>query len=204
MISAKLKSDFFAFSYNEVTLSHLLYAMKYLLILGTLFYGSLLYAQSGIKWDLYTSYDGGFKMEVPGAVVEKVDSVETKLGTIVQHAVFHQADAEAPNQVYLVQWYDFPEGGLHADSTELLTEFFQATVEGAAANVRGEVVYQGENNYGQNPGWLWRISYLDNQASIKSRFIIREQRCYLIQVVSYQKVSLNTEVERFLGEFQLL
>lgn len=172
---------------------------------GSLFLCASLWAQEGI-WPETLSYEGRFRVRAPEVLNEAVDTVETPVGKLVMHIFYHQPeDAKtAPNLFYQVLYVDYPPEALHADSTDLLAAFWESTIEQAAESVRGEVVYQADREWLGWPGKVWRISYLDDQAVIRSRAIVARNRFYLVQTISLREKALNPEAERFFESFRLL
>jgi len=157
-------------------------------------------------WPETLSYEGRFRVRAPEVLTEVVDTVAAPVGKLVMHIFYHQPeDAKtAPNLFYQVLYVDYPPEALHADSTALLSDFWQTTIEQAAESVRGEVVYQADREWLGWPGKVWRISYLDDQAVIRSRAIVARNRFYLVQTISLREKALNPDAERFFESFRLL
>jgi len=157
------------------------------------------------KWEEFISYDGGFRVLVPGPIKQKVDSIETRVGELAYHTFFHQAPGkDSENVLYMISYCDYPEGTLHSDSLELLNEFFQATMEAAASSVRGELIYADDTRLQRYPGKVWRIDYLNGKAVIKTRAYVVQQRYYTVQTIMLRSRSLNRASDKFLDSFRLL
>lgn len=157
------------------------------------------------KWTTYTSVDGAFRVRVPGQMQEKADTVSTRIGDLVYHTCFYQDQTQyAENFLYMVSYVDYPPGTVHADSTDLLEEFFQATIDEASFSIDGEVLYQSPIELDGHPGRIWRIDYRNRQGVIKNKAFLRENRFYSVQVLTYKELSLNMSMDRFLDSFQLL
>ncbi len=158
------------------------------------------------SWEEFQSYEGRFRVLAPGPMEHKVDSVETPIGKLAYHTFFYQSPEadSAENYFYMLSYCDYPEGALHADSTELLDEFFDATIESAVESVRGELIYSSERDHRNNPGRIWRIDYLNGQAVIKTWAVFADNRYYALQAVTVKGRSLNRAMDRFLDSFRLL
>ena len=157
------------------------------------------------QWETYLSYDGRFSVAVPGILQEKIDSVQTDLGKMAYHTFFLQQETEtADNHVYMVNYCDYPEGIVFADSSGLVADFFRHTMEAAAESVNGEVLYSSDLELNGYPGKLWRIDYLDGNAVIKTKAYLIENRYYAIQTISGKDKNLNLSTERFFDSFKLL
>lgn len=162
-------------------------------------------AQSQARWEEYRSYDGRFRVLAPGELRLKVDSITTPLGTLAYHTYFFEDAAQATETtVYLVSYCDYPSGSIHHDSTELVEEFFKATIEESAFSVAGRVAWSNTLRLGKYPGIFWRVDYKDSRAVIKSRAYIVRNRYYSIQAVMRKERSLNAAADKFLESFRLL
>ncbi len=156
-------------------------------------------------WKEYQSFEGKFKVYTPGDFLLAVDTVQTNLGKLAYHMhVYHNQQKFAENVFYMITWVDYPLGTIHQDSTELLDEFFKASMDEAAQNVRGKVAYSGETSLQGYPGYLWRINYKMETAVIKTRVFVRDNRYYSIQTVTVKDLAINAASDRFFDSFQFL
>ena len=176
--------------------------IKHITIL-ILFFPMLLFSQQ--KWVEFLSYDGKFKVLAPGKLEENIDSLETPIGELAYHTFFYQNVAKsAENVMYMISYCDYPQGGMHSDSIDLVHEFFEATIEEAVAAVKGELRYATEMNDLGFPGSLWRIDYLDGKIIIKTKAFVVNNRYYAIQTISFKDKHLNKLQDKFLDSFKLL
>ncbi len=156
-------------------------------------------------WQVYTSPDGRFQIQVPGSFTEKTDSVKTDVGDLVYHTFFLQtADSTAENLFYMVSYCDYPPSVVFADSTGLAEEFFKTTIEAAAETMKGEVAYSADIQLDTHPGKQWRIDYLGGKAVVKNRAYLVGSRYYALQTISWKEKSLNAEGTKFFDSFKLL
>lgn len=157
-----------------------------------------------IPWVKYADFNGGFSILAPQALEEKIDTISTDLGAIAYHTLFYAPnDESADNLVYMVSYCDYPESTFPKDSTELISNFFDATIEEAAASVNGKVVYSADIKINDFPGRIWRIHYLNEKAMIKTKAFLVNNRYFAVQVVTWRDKSLNHVADRFLDSFQL-
>ena len=93
------------------------------------------------EWTRFESEKGGFSVLAPGEMIEKTQEVETEIGQLTYHIFFHKPDEDktADNFLYMVSYCDYPDGSVHSDSTDLLADFFDATVESSVFSVNGEL-----------------------------------------------------------------
>lgn len=163
-------------------------------------------AQADGPWTYYQSLEGRFSVEWPGEFRTKVDSVKTPLGLLAYHNFFYQNPKEekGENMFYMISYCDYPAEAVHSDSTELVSEFFDATMEQAAKSVIGKVLYSDNIYIKDYPGRFFRINYLEDKAVIKTRAFLVENRYYTIQTISLAGNSLNKSTEYFFGSFKLV
>lgn len=147
-------------------------------------------------------------VEVPGPLTHKSVEAVTDLGTLNTEVFYFQPNPDTSAQsglfFFQVSYCDFPKTALHADSVELLEEFFTQTVAAAAESVGGEVRYADTDESLGYPGYRWRIDYLDGEVAIRTRAVIVDNRYYAWQVVTGTPFSLSSETGRFLESFRIL
>ena len=161
--------------------------------------------QNDGPWKEFTDYEGRFKVKLPGKFSHKIDTVETPVGLLAYHIYFYNNPSDNPDNVfYMISYCDYPDETVHSDSTTLLEEFFDASMDQAATAVNGELTYHNEAWLEGYPGRLWRIDYLDRKALVKTKAFMVNQRYYAIQVVTIQQKSLNLSTNKFMDSFQLL
>jgi hypothetical protein len=179
--------------------------MKYLSIIISLFFPLLLSAQEDGPWTYFQSLNGDFSIDFPdGPRLERNDTVETAIGELVYHIFLVQKDQKADNVMYMLSYCDYPEGTIHSDSTELLNDFFEATMDQAAKSVNGELTYFDFTWYNDYPGYFWRIDYLDGKVLIKTKAFLVDRRYYALQTVTIRPKSLNLSIDRFMDSFRVI
>lgn len=180
--------------------------MNNLLVVPLLLLYSLSFAQSD-AWEEVKSFEGRFRVLSPGAMQLAVDTMETPVGALTYYTYYYQPPAEeksAENLMYMVSYCDYPEGSLHADSTELLNEFFETTRESGAFSINGDLIYHSERNLGDAVGQYWRIDYLDGNAVLKTWALVSSRRFYSVQTATVATRSLNRSTDRFFNSFTLI
>lgn len=149
-------------------------------------------------WEEVRELDGRFSLSIPASWEEQIDTIETEVGLLAYHTFFLQSPSnQADNAIYMLSYVDYPEGALHHDSTELVSEFLDVSQEEAIAVVDGELLFTTEKEKGGFPGRFWRIDYLDGAASIRTQAYVVGRRFYQIQTIAQQGRGLNDSTERF-------
>lgn len=153
-------------------------------------------------WKAYKSVEGKFQVLTPGDFDKAVDTVRTDLGKLAYHIlVYNNTQKNAENLFYMITFCDYPPGTIHSDSTALLKDFFDASIDQAASSVKGEVMYQSDVSLQGYPGKVWRINYLRDQAVIKTKAFMVGHRFYTIQTVTLKDMAMNAASERFFDSF---
>ena len=153
----------------------------------------------------FNSYEGKFSIQFPGEVTEQAKEIETTLGTMAYHTFYHNSTEEdATNFIYLVSYVDYPDGAIHSDSTELIEEFFQATLEESVLNMNGDLRYSDEIKLFDYPGRFWRIDYNEDSMVMKTKAFLVKNRYYSIQVGTLKELATNLDMDKFLESFNLL
>ncbi len=172
--------------------------MKYLLLLFFSFSSYHVHCQE------FTDLNGRFKIICPGTLEEKIDSVQTDLGAIAYHTFFYQnKDDIKESRIYMVSYCDYPEGIIFADSIGFPEEFLVSTMEAAAESMEGEILYDADILLNEHPGKLWRISFQDGNAAIKTKAFLVGNRYYAVQTISFYEDQSSLEGEKFLESFRL-
>ncbi|NRA50067.1 MAG: hypothetical protein HRU12_13115 [Phaeodactylibacter sp.] len=164
------------------------------------------FAQTG-DWAEYKSFEGRFRVIAPGEMKMAVDTIEAPVGQLTYYTYYYQPPAEeksAENLMYMVSYCDYPEGSLHADSTELLEAFFETTRESGAFSINGDLIYHSERNLGAANGQYWRIDYLNSEAVLKTWALVDHNRFYSVQTATVAKRSLNKSTDRFFDSFSII
>lgn len=153
-------------------------------------------------WKEYKSVEGKFQVLTPGDFDKAVDTVRTDLGKLAYHIlVYNNQQKNAENLFYMITFCDYPPGTIHSDSTALLKDFFEASIDQAASSVKGDVMYQSDVSLQGYPGKVWRINYLRDQAVIKTKAFMVRNRFYSIQTVTLKDMAMNAASERFFDSF---
>jgi len=156
-------------------------------------------------WEEFVSIDGKFRIMMPGTVTKKVNEIDTPIGKLSYHTVLHQpVDEKSDNLVYMVSYCEYPLNAIHSDSIYMVKDFFETTVNTAVESVDGVLQYSSEINLRDYPGRIWKLSYNEGKALIKTKAFLIKNRYYSIQTITLQEKSLNISTDRFLDSFELI
>ena len=159
------------------------------------------------NWTDLNELDGRFRLLTPAEMTHKIDTVETDLGLQAYHTFFLQAPNkdEAENIIYAISYVDYPEGSIHHDSLELVSEFLAGTEEEAADAVGGEVIYGADKEISGYPARQWRIDYPSKGGTASARTLagVAGNRYYELKVFSLRAAGLNKSADRFFDSLRL-
>lgn len=155
-------------------------------------------------WKEFKTYEGKFRVLTPtGEMVEKVKKIKTGLGDVSYHTFMNRPEEKNPDCVfYVVNYCDYPKGTFPADSTDLINEFMEETVNESVKAVSGTLTYQSDIQLLTHKGKIWRVQYNGDRALIKSKCYLVGNRFYLIQTMMKKEKSMNPSADKFLDSFQ--
>jgi hypothetical protein len=155
-------------------------------------------------WKKFSPSGQPFEVSVTGEMKNGEKRILTEVGDLHPITWMYQGAKDDPNFIYSVSYVDYPEGTFHKDSTALVNELFDASIESNIKSLGGTLVYKSESPYGQYQGVIYRASYNDNKAVIKSRMILVNDRFYALQVYTLSEKSLNGDMDKFLNSFRIV
>ncbi len=157
------------------------------------------------QWQKYEDSLGRYSVLLPDTTLRsQVDTLMTDLGPLSYHTVFFHREEEKGVSLYKVSWCDYPEETVHADSAELLEDFFEATIESAVDVVQGELIYKQTAAMDKFTGWKWRIHYNKGDAVLHSSACLVGNRYFLLQSAAPRAYGLSPEIERFFSSWRYL
>ena len=156
------------------------------------------------QWQEFTPPGQQFKVLVPGTMTNGQKKILTDVGEMRPETWMCEGSGDDPNKLYLVSYVDYPAGTFHPDSTALIEELFQASLETHLKDLSGQLTYQTASNYNQNPGLFYRATYNDNKLVVKSRMLLIGDRFYALQVYTFSEKSLNDGMNKFLESFRII
>jgi hypothetical protein len=159
---------------------------------------------TALTWKEFKTYEGKFRVLTPtGEMTEKVKSIKTGLGEVAYHTFMNRPEEKNPDCVfYVVNYCDYPKGTFPADSTDLINEFLDETVNESVKTVGGVLTYQSDIQILTNRGKIWRVQYNGDRALIKSKCFLVGDRFYLVQTMMKKEKSMNPSADKFLDSFQ--
>ena len=157
----------------------------------------------------YHSDDGSFSILSPGDFVEKYQEMTTDIGDIEVYTLLCQPDTKNhPNFLYLINYYDYPEGVQDEDAQsdeEFIKNLFDESVDQSLTSLDGKLLYTSNITLQEKyDGRINRISYNDGDSMVKSKMFLVDNRFYFLQVYTTKNNSLNLEMDEFLDSFKVL
>lgn len=159
------------------------------------------------RWTELNELDGRFRLLAPAELTHSLDSIETAIGVQAYHTFHLQAPDQnrAENIIYALSYVDFPQGSLHHDSLELVTEFLLGTEEEAVRAVGGETVYAADKLLFGYPARQWRIDYPSKGgvASARTLAVVAANRYYELKVFSRSDKGINKSADKFFDSLRI-
>lgn len=136
---------------------------------------------------------------VPGTMKLFTDSIQTDIGQIVYYTYV----CKDSSLQYQLSYCEYPEGSLHSDSTELLREFFSATLAASTEKLQGTQRYASEIVQFGYPGWFWRIDYGKNRFS-KTKAFVAGRKFYKLEVLGNRNDDQENRSTLYFDSFQFI
>jgi hypothetical protein len=149
---------------------------------------------------VFTSEQGKFSISMPGTPKEQTQNVDTVAGKIdwIMYVV------EQDNAAYAASYADFPAHIVAASDPQHLLD---GGIGGMVGNVNGKLLSRQNIDLDGYPGQeiVAEAKLKDpNDATLKSRTYLVNNRLYLIMVVALRGKVSSTEIDRFLQSFKLM
>ncbi len=143
--------------------------------------------------------EGNCIVSIPGTFKIFIDTFDTSIGKMIYHTYIMKDTALN----YQLTFYEFPPATMHSDSTGLLKEFFESTIEESILRVKGIKMYESEITQFGYPGWFWRIDYSKSNF-IKTKAFMAGCRFYSLQVFGGKNKDDQKKTFAFLDSFQFM
>ena len=183
-----------------------MYLLKGLILGLLLTVSTMLWSQSTnwSDWVSFESKDGSFTMTAPSKPEYLVKEITTTIGAMELHSymVAPKYDDQNPNLMYLIEYYDYPEGTFPEDSLDLKQFFYEQTAQATSYEIGGSLSYSSKSSVNGIDGFLYRCQYKNDTYVMKSRTFFIGDRFYHIKVYSEKETSLNDEMDWYLDSFK--
>ncbi|MBK8817906.1 MAG: hypothetical protein IPN49_01995 [Saprospiraceae bacterium] len=133
-------------------------------------------AHSQDDWTLFLPEDRSFQVLSPGTMDWGVKHVLTDLGELKTITYLNKGSQETSEIIYIINYTDYPGGILHEDSTDLLENFFQTSLDGIIEKLNGQLLYYADVSTVYSPKKLYKINYNDGHAVVKGKMYILNDR----------------------------
>lgn len=173
-------------------------------ILSWIMISSTISAQD-IEWKEIEGDDKAWYISMPGEAEYYEKEILTDVGEmkVVSYMLAPEYSEEQANLMYLLEYYDYPEGTFHKDSTELKQLFLEQTAIATSEEVGGTLVYQSEISLKGHPGMIYRCQYKEGDYIMKSKMYLINDRFYHLKAYCRKENALNDEMDRYLDSFEL-
>lgn len=157
------------------------------------------------SWKRYESDDAVFSMLMPSEPEYLIKDIMTSIGSMELHSYMFAPDTgdQDQNLMYLLEYYDYPDGTFPEDSLELKSFFYDQTALATSIDIGGELVYKTNSSVDGIKGMLYRCQYKDDTYIMKSRMFFVGDRFYHIKVYCLKAHSLNDDMDAFLDSFKI-
>ncbi len=154
------------------------------------------------SWKEFRSAEGRFRVLTPGDLILKKAKIKTQVGTLDYNTYYFQTKkGGGVYTYYAIQYYDYPEGTIHQDSTALIEELMDTTVQSSLKSVKGELLYQSKVEDSNYPSRIWRMDF--GNAFAKSKCFLNKNHFIMIQYITL-KSNTSLDGDKFLNSLRIL
>jgi len=157
-------------------------------------------------WYLLESEQYGYKIEFPKEPTENPQVVNSVIGELKMNIFMYDASkgSKDDNLVYMVNYTEYPDTLINSEKTDVLSDFFRNSIDGAVRNVHGKLLSEKEIKIGEYPGREINIDFKDGMAVIRMRLYLVKNKMYMLQTITETKKDFNKSITRFMDSFELI
>jgi hypothetical protein len=158
------------------------------------------------EWITVENKPGKFKVLFPRTPQESEDTVKTAIGTLTMKMFMYEVDKyKDDNAMYGVIYSDYPDSLVSSDfKDEILDNFFNKAIEGAAANIKGDILSKKVISIKGYPGRQARVSFADGKGIMNLRMYLVKNRSYFLEVGYEKEKEGNPAIDKFFNSFTLM
>jgi hypothetical protein len=153
-------------------------------------------------WKPFSPPDEKFSILVPCGMEYGEKSLLTDVGRLTAKTWMCQPADDHPNKLYILSYVNYPDGTFHPDSIEIAASLFEITINQNVKDLGGTLLYETDISKDSHRGKLYRVSYNNNKAVMKSVIFLSGDRFYALQVYALTPRSLNPEMDVFLDSLK--
>jgi hypothetical protein len=148
------------------------------------------------EWKEFASKDGRFKVLMPGTPKQEQAETESDFGK----GILHMNALQEGKTMYGANYCDFP-----AEIKKVpLKKLFDASRDGAVANLEGKRAGEKDIKLGEYPGREILIDVAGGKRLFRARVYLVDQRLYQVVVFGTRQAATSKEADRFLDSFKLV
>jgi hypothetical protein len=149
---------------------------------------------AGERWKEFAPKEGKFRVLMPGTPEASEVKFESEFGP----ATFHMNTVEEGESFYGAHYSDYTE----AIKKLPVKRVYDASRDGAAENMKGKVVGEGDVKLGAHAGREIRIE-VDGRSLFRARVFLVGTRLYQVVYFGPKGAATSKEVDRYLDSFKL-
>jgi hypothetical protein len=161
-----------------------------------------IYAQS-VPQTKYETDD--YVINFPSPYVQSSQTLASSLGPLIMKIISYEPSPNLndSNYVYMILESSYPDSTIHSDKTEMLDDFFNASINGVVQNVKGRLIKVTKGLTGKFPNRTVEVDYQNGLAIIRITMILRESKLMMIQTITNTKNYPNADIILFVNSFRL-
>ena len=178
---------------------------KKLMVLPFILMMAMSFSQSK-DWFLLKSNQFGYEIKFPEKPTKNNQVIDSEIGELTLNIFSYDASQSSidENLIYMVNCTVYPASLVNSDSTEILSDFYRNSIDGAVSNVKGKLLSEKVVDLGAYQGREVEVDFRDGLAVINMRMFLVGNKMYLMQTITKTDSYSNKSIDRFMNSFKLL
>lgn len=155
------------------------------------------YTQVAHNWVLHQNENLGYTYFGPKNMETKEKVLPTSTGNVNYYVTYANGYGEDSTMAYMISYYRQPT------PNDLIQDALLETIDASVQSVNGQLDYKNEEISDGCPTYLWRISYGEGKARIKSKIIYHKEHFIIVQVLYPSEKTNHANIQAFLESFRI-
>ncbi|MFK7771117.1 MAG: TraB/GumN family protein [Saprospiraceae bacterium] len=157
------------------------------------------------NWITVAPEGTGFSVEMPKQPEFQEFDKASDVGNLSLKFYIAEMSNEAENLAYGIAITDYPFEKINSETMTKseLDDYYEKSLQGTAKGVKGKIIKRGEIKLDSFIAKTVDINAYDGLAIIKYAILLRNNRLFLLQVMTKGNTEKNTDLDKFFNSFKL-
>lgn len=147
----------------------------------------------------------GFSIYMPKQPEYQEVDKSSEVGNLTLKLYMAEMPEQDQNLVYGIAITDYPSDEINSEimTKSELEEYYEGSIVGAAQGVNGEIINRGEMKLGSFMAKTAEVNAYNGTITIKYALLLRENRLFLLQVITKGNTTENKDLHKFFNSFSV-